>query len=32
MRERAALFGGTLEAAARRDGHGYRVHATLPAR
>jgi signal transduction histidine kinase len=30
MRERVALFGGTLEAGARRDGPGFRVAATLP--
>ena len=30
MRERAALFGGRLEAGARPDGHGYRVDALLP--
>jgi signal transduction histidine kinase len=29
MRERAALYGGTLEAGARNEG-GYTVHATLP--
>jgi signal transduction histidine kinase len=29
MRERAALFGGTLTAG-RRDGHGFEVHAQLP--
>ena len=29
MRERVALFGGVLEAAATPDG-GFRVHATLP--
>jgi signal transduction histidine kinase len=30
MRERVALFGGTLDAAPRLDGPGYRVHAVLP--
>jgi signal transduction histidine kinase len=30
MRERAALFGGRLEAGARDDGPGYRVDASLP--
>ena len=30
MRERAALYGGTLEAGPRRDGAGFRVHATIP--
>jgi signal transduction histidine kinase len=30
MRERAALFGGRLEAGARPDGRGYRVEASLP--
>jgi signal transduction histidine kinase len=29
MRERAALFGGTLTAAPR-NGHGFEVHAVLP--
>jgi signal transduction histidine kinase len=32
MRERVALFGGELDVAPRPDGHGYRVHASLPAR
>lgn len=30
MRERVALFGGSLEAHPRRDGPGYVVHAVLP--
>jgi hypothetical protein len=30
MRERVALFGGHLDAGARRDGRGYRVDALLP--
>ena len=30
MRERVALFGGELVAGERLDGHGYRVHASLP--
>ena len=30
MRERVALFGGTLETGARSDGPGYMVHAVLP--
>jgi signal transduction histidine kinase len=30
MRERVALFGGTLETGARSDGPGYVVHAVLP--
>jgi signal transduction histidine kinase len=32
MRERVALFGGVLEAGPGEDGHGYRVHASLPLR
>ncbi len=30
MRERVALFGGTLSAAEREDRPGFRVHAVLP--
>ena len=30
MRERVALFGGTLETARRSDGAGYAVRAVLP--
>jgi signal transduction histidine kinase len=30
MRERVALFGGTLVTGGRAEGRGYRVHATLP--
>jgi len=30
MRERVALFGGTLEAGEGANGHGYEVHAVLP--
>jgi signal transduction histidine kinase len=30
MRERVALFGGTIVTGPREDGPGYRVHATLP--
>jgi signal transduction histidine kinase len=32
MRERVALFGGSLQAGSRADGHGYRVQAMLPTR
>jgi signal transduction histidine kinase len=30
MRERVALFGGELEVGSPTDGHGYRIHASLP--
>jgi signal transduction histidine kinase len=32
MRERVALFGGELDAGARGDRQGYRIHASLPTR